>query len=144
MHFYELTKRKLRMLVWATRWWVAKYIYGVDISRSIRLSSQVKLDPVNPSGIHIGDNAYLSTGVTILSHDHVRRMAKVETFIGKNCFIGTRAIILPGIRIGDEVVVGAGSVVTKDVPSKCIVGGNPAKIIRSGISINQNANLIES
>jgi acetyltransferase-like isoleucine patch superfamily enzyme len=144
MQIYEFTKRKLRMLLWTTRWCVAKYIYGVDISRGVRLSSQVKLDPVSPAGIYIGDYTYLSTVGTRLSHDHVRQMAKVETFIGKNSFIGTRAIIMPGIRIGDEVVVGAGSVVTKEIPSNCIVGGNPAKIIRTGISVNRNANLVES
>lgn len=53
--------------------------------------------------------------------------------IGNKCFIGANAIIMCGIRIGDEVVVGAGAIVTKDVPSNCVVAGNPAKIIKSGI-----------
>jgi maltose O-acetyltransferase len=50
--------------------------------------------------------------------------------IGNDCWIGGRAIICPGVSIGDNVVVGAGSVVTKDVPSNVVVGGNPAKILR--------------
>jgi acetyltransferase-like isoleucine patch superfamily enzyme len=49
---------------------------------------------------------------------------------------------LGGVKIGDEVIVGAGSVVVKDVPSNCIVAGNPAKIIRTGIKLNENREAI--
>ena len=49
--------------------------------------------------------------------------------IGKRCWIGANAIILPGITIGDNCVIAAGSVVTKDVPSNCTVAGVPARII---------------
>jgi acetyltransferase-like isoleucine patch superfamily enzyme len=52
------------------------------------------------------------------------------------------ATILPGVRIGDEVIVGAGSVVTRDVPSNVIVAGNPARIIRENIRMNNMAALI--
>jgi acetyltransferase-like isoleucine patch superfamily enzyme len=50
--------------------------------------------------------------------------------IGNDVWIGTRSIVLPGVTIGDKAVIGAGSVVTKDVPAYAIVAGNPAKIIR--------------
>ena len=50
--------------------------------------------------------------------------------IGKNCWIGTRCLILPGVTIHDGAVVGAGSVVTKDVPPLAIVAGNPARVIK--------------
>ena len=50
--------------------------------------------------------------------------------IGKNCWIGAGAIILPGITIGDNVVVGAGSIVTKDLPSDVVAVGNPCKVLR--------------
>ena len=53
--------------------------------------------------------------------------------------IGIGAMIMPGIKIGDEVIVGAGSVVVKDVPSNCIVAGNPAKIVKEGIKMNERA-----
>ena len=49
--------------------------------------------------------------------------------IGNNVFIGTRAIILPGVRIGSNVVIGAGAVVSRDVPDNSICAGNPAKVI---------------
>lgn len=54
----------------------------------------------------------------------------VPVIIGKNCWIGGKATILPGVRIGDNAVIGAGSVVTKDVPDNWVVAGNPAKFIR--------------
>jgi acetyltransferase-like isoleucine patch superfamily enzyme len=61
----------------------------------------------------------------------------MDTYIGDNCVIGVGAIILGGVRIGNEVVVAAGSVVTEDVPSKSIVAGNPARVIESEIDIYQ-------
>lgn len=65
----------------------------------------------------------------ILSHDYTRSLY-TDTQIGNYCLIGARAIILPGVNIGDHVVVGAGAVVTQDVPPNSLVAGNPAKIIR--------------
>jgi acetyltransferase-like isoleucine patch superfamily enzyme len=53
----------------------------------------------------------------------------VNTYIGENCIVGIGAIILAGVRISDNVVVGAGSVVTKDVPSNVMIAGNPARVI---------------
>jgi galactoside O-acetyltransferase len=50
--------------------------------------------------------------------------------IGKNCWLGAGVIVLPGITIGDNTVVGAGSVVTKDLPANVVAVGNPAKVIK--------------
>lgn len=50
--------------------------------------------------------------------------------IGKNCWIGANAVILPGVTIGDNTVVGAGSVVTKDLPDNVVAVGNPCRILR--------------
>jgi len=66
----------------------------------------------------------------------------LETYIGDRCFIATRALILPGVKIGNECIVGAGSVVTKDVPDNTIVAGNPAKVIRTGIRMSERATLL--
>lgn len=49
--------------------------------------------------------------------------------IGQKCFVGCKTIIMPGITIGDEVIIGAGSIVTKNIPSICITSDNPAKVI---------------
>lgn len=65
-----------------------------------------------------------------------------DTYIGDKCFVGANAIIMCGLKIGNEVVVGAGSVVTKDVPSNCIVVGNPARIIRTGIHTRKYGQIV--
>jgi len=109
----------------------------MDIASNVKISYKAKLDKsINPKGIHISDYTWVLANATILAHDHCRRL-KADTYIGGNCVIGINAIILPGIKIGDNVAVGAGAVVTKDVPSGCIVVGNPAKIIKEGISIDK-------
>ena len=50
--------------------------------------------------------------------------------IGKNCWLGAGVIVLPGVTIGDNAVIGAGSVVTKDIPSNVVAVGNPCKVLR--------------
>lgn len=119
---------------------------GYNISYSSIIEGNVLLDKLNPQGIHIGANTLVAAGSVILSHDHCKRVGSnqpylTETLIGENCFIAINAIILPGVKIGDEVIVGAGAVVTKDVPSKCVVAGNPAKVLRNNIKMNNFAAL---
>lgn len=110
-------------------------VYKMDLGERVIISWKAHLDKsINPKGIHIGDGTCVLNGAMILSHDACRSI-KTDTYIGKNCVIGVRSIILPGIRIGDSSIVGAGGVVSKDVPPHCIVAGNPAKIIREGIEV---------
>ena len=105
----------------------------MDIAQGAKISFGTKLDKTFPAGIHIGEESYLASGAIVFSHDFTRAL-KVHTFVGKKCFIGANAIIMAGIRIGDEVIIGSGSIVTRDVPSNCIVVGNPARIIKENIS----------
>jgi acetyltransferase-like isoleucine patch superfamily enzyme len=105
---------------------------GMDIGPDTQISLKAHLDKTNPRGIHIGRGTLVAFGAAILSHDLVR-VLHTDTFIGENCFIGARSIVLPGIRIGSNSIVAAGSVVTTDIPSGCIVAGNPARVIKSGI-----------
>ena len=105
---------------------------GMDIGRNVRISLRARLDFTHPQGVHIGDGSLIAFDAVIFAHDE-SRLLFTDTYIGKNCFIGAQAIIMPGVRIGDCCVVGSGSVVTSDVPSGSIVAGNPARIIRSGI-----------
>jgi maltose O-acetyltransferase len=81
--------------------------------------------------LEIGDNCILAPGCKILAHDDspkiFREPSKVaKTIIGNNCFIGCNAVILPGVRLGNYVIVGAGAVVTKSFIHSCILVGNPA------------------
>lgn len=57
-------------------------------------------------------------------------VSKGPVIIGRNVWVGDKATILPGVTIGDGAVIGANAVVTKDVPAMCVVGGNPARIIK--------------
>lgn len=114
-------------------------VQGYDIHISTKMERRLNLDRVNPTGIHIGKNTLITSQVTILSHHNpwklagTRYIGHVDTYIGDNCVVGISAIILPGVRIGNNVIVGAGSVVTKDVPSNVIIAGNPARVIKTNI-----------
>lgn len=110
-------------------------IYKMDLGKNVRIAHKAHLDKsVNPTGIHIGDRTWVLNGAFVLAHDHCRSLI-ANTFIGHDCVIGINAIIMPGVKIGDEVVIGSGSVVTKDIPSNCIAVGNPAKIIKTNIHV---------
>jgi len=88
--------------------------------------------------IQIGDNCFIAPGVHIYTATHPldakERISGAEygipVHIGDNVWIGGRAIINPGVKIGNNVVIASGAVVTKDVPDNVVVGGNPAKIIK--------------
>lgn len=125
-------RETIRLIAIDIRYVYLTKIYGMDISRSARISFGAKMDKTNPKGIHISNESYIASGAIIFSHDYSRSL-KTHTYIVKKCFIGANAIIMPGIIIGDEVIVGSGSVVTKDVPSNTIVAGNPARVIRDNI-----------
>jgi len=105
---------------------------GMDIHPDTQISLKAHLDRTNPRGIHIGEGTLVAFGAVILSHD-LSRVIHTDTYIGKNCFIGAHAIILPGIRVGDNSIVAIGSVVTRDVAPNTLVAGNPARVIRTDI-----------
>lgn len=120
-------------LVWLKRQYLTR-LWGMDIAPTAQFSLSAHFDRTNPTGIHIGAHSYIAFDVAVLTHDRTRALY-ADTHIGKNCFVGARSIILPGVRIGDGSVVGAGSVVVADVPARCVVAGNPARIIRDGIDV---------
>ncbi|WP_298334097.1 acyltransferase [uncultured Erythrobacter sp.] len=113
------------------RTWLRR-VWGMTIGEGVRISRKANLDYTHPKGVHIGEYTIVTPGVHIFTHDFVRRV-HVSTYIGSNCFLGAGSIILPGVTIGDHCVIAAGSVVTADVPSRSVVGGNPAKVLKSNI-----------
>ncbi len=128
-----IIRNNVRRIIIKLRWVYLSQFWKMDIHPVTLISMSAKLDRTNPKGVHIGEGTAISFGACILSHDYIRRM-HVDTYIGKFCQIGARSIIMPGVKIGDNSIVAAGSVVVKDVPSNTIVGGNPARVLREGIS----------
>lgn len=112
-----------------------RLIYKMDLGQHVRIAHKSHLDKsINPKGVHIGDRTWILNGAFVMAHDHCRAL-KTDTFIGKDCVIGVNAIIMPGIHIGDEVIIGSGAIVTKDIPSNCMAVGNPAKVIKTNIHV---------
>lgn len=109
-----------------------KNIYGMDIGTGVRISRGARLDKTHPSGIHIGEYTAVTSGAAIMTHDFIHREWR-EVRIGKDCFLGYGCVILPGVTIGDNVIVAVNSVVGRDVPSNSVVMGNPAKIVERDI-----------
>lgn len=133
-----MTLGKIRREAWLLKAklirWKYVYIYRHNIEKGVVISPHAALDRDIP-GIYIGEGTQVLNGAYILNHD-VSRSLYTKTFIGKHCVIGMRSLILPGIHIGNQVVVAAGSIVTKSVPDNCMVAGNPAKIIKTGVKVN--------
>ena len=89
----------------------------------------------------IGDDVLMASDITLCSHNHginpdidIPYMSQKLTCkpikIGDNCWIGDKSIIVAGVSIGRGTIIGAGSIVTKDIPDYCIAAGNPARIIK--------------
>lgn len=137
---------KISIVVQKLRYLKLKILGYSNIHPTAIIESRLNLDRVYPEGIHIGENTLIASRTTILCHEHVKRDKDdsrnpwvTNTYIGRNTFIGIGAIILPGVTIGDQVIIGAGSVVTKNIPSYSIAVGNPARVIRSNIRMNNKA-----
>lgn len=125
--------------------------YGNNIYFGNNCEVNMNCTFLDDNKIIIGDNALIAPNVQIYTafhptnpterfgiprHDGAFEFCKTQTapvIIGKNVWIGGGAIILPGVTIGDNTVIGAGSVVTKDIPSNVIACGNPCRILRENV-----------
>lgn len=98
------------------------------IGENVRFMGENVLDKVNPHLIEIGDNCVVGYRSSILTHCPIKGPRKV--IIGNYVWLGFGVYVLPGSIIGDNTIVGAGSVVTKNFPNNVIIAGNPAKALR--------------
>ena len=96
------------------------------------------LTMVDDSHIYVGDNTMIGPNVTIATAGHpidpalrdVQAQFNMEVHIGRNVRLGGGCVLLPGVSIGDNTVIGAGSIVTKDIPANVVAYGNPCRVIR--------------
>lgn len=126
--------------------WYRKYFWslkkqasyaGVTIGGSNFIAS--RFWSTEPYLITVGNHCQITKGVKIFTHGGAgavrKKYPKFDTFgkvvIGDYVYIGNNSLIMPGVTIGDNVLVAAGSVVTKSVPNNVVIGGNPARIICS-------------
>jgi UDP-2-acetamido-3-amino-2,3-dideoxy-glucuronate N-acetyltransferase len=111
---------------------------GTVIGRNCKISSHTFIC----EGVHIEDNVFIGHNVTFINDLYPRATSSsghlqtandwsvINTFVNKGASIGSSVTILAGVTIGESAIVGAGAVVTKDVPARTIVAGVPAKILR--------------
>lgn len=111
-----------------------EWILGVEIPWKVKIGSGLILDHGQSLVINslttIGNNCQLRHSTTIGTKKLSNGTYSHSPQIGNNVDIGSNTCIIGAITIGDNVTIGAGSVVVKDVPSNCIIAGNPAKIIK--------------
>lgn len=125
---------------------------GVAYARKlgVKVGSNSRIYTTNfgsePFLINLGDNVVVTSGVKFLTHDGSaclvrnnkgRRYLYAPIEIGNNVFIGVNSIIMPGVKIEDNVIVAAGSVVTKSIRAEQVVGGVPAKILGNFVDFKQ-------
>jgi acetyltransferase-like isoleucine patch superfamily enzyme len=103
-------------------------LWRMDIHPTAQIASTALIDRTWPKGIHIGANSRIGEEAVVLTHDMTRGIY-YDTHIGAGCVLGARAIIMPGITIGDNCIVMPGALVTKDMPAGTTAIGNPAVLV---------------
>jgi len=109
---------------------------GLKLGKNVEIIDTFFFDPSHCFLISIGDNCTICPNVRLIAHDASTKKHLGYTKIGKitimeNCFIGDSTIILPGVTIGPNSIVGAGSVVAASIPSNVVSAGNPARVLCS-------------
>jgi acetyltransferase-like isoleucine patch superfamily enzyme len=108
---------------------------GIKIGDNTFISLGAKID-TQFGEIVIGDNVHITSGCVLLAHDGAIKQMKPganprgKIVIGNNVFIGVNAVVLMNVTIGDNSVIGAGSIVNKDIPANVLAIGNPVKVLR--------------
>lgn len=100
----------------------------INVGAVIGKNTMVDMGAVIGSKAKIGKNCHIASNVVVSGV--LEPIAKQEVIIEDNVFIGANSVIFEGVRVGKDAIIGAGSIVTKDVPCNTLVYGNPAKVIK--------------
>ncbi len=103
---------------------------GIDIGEGGFVGMNGWFEDLYTHRVHIGDNVTMSFRITLVAHGPKSDPSNMDIVIEDGAYIGCNVTVLPGVTIGRNAGVGAGAVVTKDVPEGAVVAGNPARIIR--------------
>ncbi len=102
----------------------------MEVGDKTAFALMVMLDIMFPEKIHVGKNSVIGYNTTILAHEYLIKEYRLgEVYIGDEVMIGANSTILPGVTIGSNAIVAAGTIVHKDVQPGSFVGGNPMKVI---------------
>ncbi|TRZ36985.1 acyltransferase [Niallia circulans] len=112
--------------------WMYRKLLKMTVGKETSFALMVMVDIMYPEKIKVGKNSVIGYNTTILAHEYLIEEYRLgEIVIGDEVMIGANTTILPGVEIGDNAVVSAGTLVHKDVPAGSFVGGNPMQIIYS-------------
>lgn len=108
---------------------------GLVLGNNVSFQEGLFIDPSHCFLVAIGDDCVFAPNVRLIAHDASTKMVAGATrlgrvHIGSRCFLGDSVIVLPGVSIGDDCIIGAGSVVSRDVPAGSVAAGNPARVLK--------------
>ena len=142
-HRYYLMVKQMRMIDPAEskrpKYWKK---CGVDTTGNFKVGYGVYFDAGNAEHIHIGDGAWITARCLLLCHKRdlvdyyegsdINEMPYIidDIWIGQGVHIGMDTVVMPGVKIGDGAIIGAGSLISKDIPAYCVAVGRPAKVVR--------------
>ncbi|WP_277678766.1 acyltransferase [Gracilibacillus dipsosauri] len=110
--------------------WLYRTLLKMEVGDKTAFALMVMLDIMFPEKIHVGKNSVIGYNTTILAHEYLIKEYRLgEVYIGDEVMIGANSTILPGVTIGSNAIVAAGTIVHKDVQPGSFVGGNPMKVI---------------
>lgn len=110
--------------------WIYRTFLKMKVGDNTAFALMVMVDIMYPEKIKVGNNSVIGYNTTILAHEYLIDEYRLgDVVIGSGVMVGANTMILPGVEIGDGAIVSAGTLVHKDVPAGCFVGGNPMKVI---------------